>query len=449
MSALQLKALDKKQKRYAVTFNEFGGMGSATGTKRLLALESINCDCRDGALSVGFGVEVYKKDLTYVPSKTGAVRFFIVDAAERLDSSPKTVLFCLTESGGLYRFDEEIGGFVFELTVSPYSQMVCVAEETGKKVWIVSRNQAYYAYADGAWKYFGLANATPNMCVCKDRVFLALEKATVVYSDPAATYDFRGGNIHLAYDFGEIVGMLCFKNQVYVLHQFGVARIDVKGDAEQFEIQPLDYVGGEIYGTSALVCGEAIFFLAADGVYRFDGTRFERVEGVGRIVPKASEKFCQVSFFDGHYLLQYTAADGLRRAVAIAADGKSGYAISEREGLSYSGGAALFQSSGYVWTFRGDGEFTSTEKGRFTTQRTDFGVQGRKTLRAVHVRGRGLVDVRIGTDGLEKEYALAFKHGVASVDLRALGESFYFSFALGKGARMQEVSVEFSVAKGG
>lgn len=449
MCALALTPLEKKQKRYVASFNEFGRLDSTTGTKRLLELESINCDRRNGVLSPGSGIETYEKDSTPVPSKAEAVRFFIVDAAESLDSSPKTAFFCLTESGELYRFDEESGAYVFELTVSQYSQMVCVAEETGKKVWIVSSYNGYFVYENGAWKYFGMTNATPNMCVCKDRVFLALEKATVAYSDPAATYDFREGNIRLAYDFGEIVGMLCFKNQVYVLHQFGVACIDVQGDAGKFEIQPLDYVGGEIYGTSALVCGNAIFFLAADGVYRFDGTKFERVESAGKITPKTDEKFCQASVFGGHYLLQYTAVDGQRRAVAIATDGKSGYAITVREGLSYSGGLALSQSSGYVQAFSVDGRYTATEKGTFTTQKTDLGVQGRKTLRRVRVCGRGAVDVRIGTDGFEKEYALVFDHGVASVDLCVLGESFYFSFVLGKNACVQEVAVDFSVAKGG
>jgi hypothetical protein len=228
-----------------------------------------------------------------------------------------------------------------------------------------------------------------------------------------------------------------------------VVRIDVKGDAGQFEVQPLDYAGGEIYGESALVCGNVMFFLAVDGVYRFDGTKFERVESAGKIMPKMGEKFCQASVFGEHYLLQYTATDGQWRAVAIATDGKSGYVTKPREGLCYSGGVALCQSNGYVGTFSKDGKLEVADKATFATQKTDFGVQGRKTLRSVCVRGRGSVSMRIGTDGFEKEYALVFEHGMANVDLRVLGEGFYFSFALGVNACVQEVSVDFSVAKGG
>ncbi|MBQ5929728.1 MAG: hypothetical protein IIX02_02950, partial [Clostridia bacterium] len=303
------------------------------------------------------------------------------------------------------------------------------------------------------WTSRKLDGATGAMCVCKDRIFLAMENGTIVYSDPEYPYLFDGmsgdGKIQLAYAFGEIVAMLCFENQVYAFHQFGVVSIKVTGDVEKFEIQPLDYRGGEIFGDSVGVCGNLVFFLAADGVYRFDGKNFHRVECVGKIVPSLRERVCQYSVCGNMYLLQYVDIEEEWRAVAIAADGKNGYFTSVREGLSFAGGAALCQLGNYVVMLRENGEIPTAWKPSFLTQRTDFGVVGRKTLRTVRVRGRGLVTMRVGTDRFEKGYDLTFNRGVASVNLQALGESFYFAFSLGGNSCVQEVAVDFSVAKGG
>lgn len=453
MSDFVLEPLDKKQKRYSVAFNEFCGTDAGVSAKRLLAQESINCDYQKGVLSAGLGVERYVKNRKNIPSKEKASRFFIVDNSGALDSSPDTTFFCLLEGGELYRYNESTQTYVYQLGASPYSQMVCIADESGKTMALLSSDEEYFVYENGGWRCMDFPGATVAMCACKDRVFLALQNGAIAYSDPTYPAYFvknaGGGKIQLAYHFGEIVAMVVFENQVYVFHQYGVARMRVTGDVESFDVQPLDYVGGEIYGTSVGVCGNAIFFLAADGVYRFDGSKFSRVENAGIVAPKADANLCRFSVCGDKYILQYVDIDGLSRAVAIAADGKSGYFISEREGLSYSGGVALCQADGYVCILRENAELPTAEQARFVTQRTDFGVSGRKTLRKLRVRGRGLVAMTVTADGSQKEYALSFHQGVASVDTCLLGESFYFSFVLGKNACVQEVAADFSVTKGG
>ena len=453
MSGVALEPLNKKQKRYTLSFHAFGKADAGSGTKKLLEQESLNCDYCDGVLSSGFGMEYYKKGGARVPALTDAERFFIVDVSKTDIATPATALFCMTKYGELYLFNEKTRMYDYQLGPSPAARMACVENDVGDKYLVVSSPHKYFVREGAGWTSRRLDGATGAMCVCKDRIFLAMDNGTIAYSDPYFPHLFDGmredGTIQLAYELGEIVAMLCFKNQVYVFHQFGVASIKVTGNAETFEIQPLDYRGGEIFGDSVGVCGNVVFFLAADGVYRFDGKDFHRVEGVGKIAPSLRERVCQYSVCGNTYLLQYEDIEEEWRAVAIAADGKSGYFTSVREGLSFAGGMALCQLGNYVVMLRENGEIPAAWKPSFITQRTDFGVVGRKTLRTVRVRGRGLVTMRVGTDRLEKEYALSFDHGVASVDLRVLGENFYFAFSLGKNACVQEVAVDFSVAKGG
>lgn len=453
MGTLSLEPLKKKQKRYSVSFSDFGKVDDGVTSNRLLAQTMINCDCQSGVLSTGLGVEGYYRQGKAVPSKEKASRFFVVDSSPTLDSSPETALLCLTESGDLYRFNEKTQAYVYQLAASPYSQLAYVVDENGQKSLFVSSDEEYFVYTNGEWSSFDFVAAIPAMCVCKDRVFLALRKATIAYSDPSYPYHFTelagGGKFRLAYDFGEIVAMVCLDDDVYVFHQYGVARMSVGGEVDSFAVQPMDYCGGEIYGASVGVCGNGIFFLAVDGVYRFDGTKFHHVEGAGRIVPKTDEKLCHFAVYGNRYILQYVDIDGQTQTVVVAGDGKSGYSMGEKKALSYSGGAALCQSGNYVVRLRENAGLPSTEQAVFTTQKTDFGVAGRKTLQKICVRGRGSVAMLVVAKGFQREYNLVFDGGVAWVDLAVLGEEFYFSFTLGQNACVQEVSVDFSVVKGG
>lgn len=450
------KAFNGREKRKRVVFDRFVSATdearAATGT--LYASESVNCDCGDGTIRSGIGLRSYKINGTIVTalSSAKARKFFLADDAEDLDEVGTAALYCLTESGVLYAYSTSTRKYERVTDLAENGKCVSVADEEGKRYTIFSDNGGFYVKTKTDLERKTLENATTAICTCKDRVFIGVKPATVAYSDLCSPIDFTatkewGGRARLAYGFGEIVAIVRFQNDALVFCERGVARIEVNGLATELKIEPLDYVGGEIYGDSAAVCGNCVFFLAADGAYRFDGKNFRRAAAELGIVPNPTVKECGYAICGGRYVLRYTDVDGTKRCVAIDADGKNGYYVSDREGLSQCGGVALCRSGSRVYALSEKGELGVGESYSFTTQATDFGVTGKKVLRKLRIEGEGSVNTYVYGDGsLVKNEMKYFVDGVAEIDVFARGEDFYFHFLLGGETRIRKIVAELSVA---
>ena len=457
MLGLRKKPFNGREKNYSVVIDKFslaqskssGGFGGSVGC---IAEESVNCDCRDGIIRTGLGLEVQRSNGYAVFGKSDAVRFFVVDTEQKLDNDKDTQLYCLRTNGEVQAYDPVSREYTHVAILSPISRIVHVSDEDGYKGLLASGEDKYYIRQFGFWVQYPMDNANGTICVCKDRVFLGLNKKAIAYSDPAGLWNFGSsakwaGKLYLDYDFGEIVSLLCFENRVYAFHQFGVVRLEVDGDASKFKVQPLDYTGGEIYGDSVGVCGNSVFFLAADGVYRFDGKKFARVDFGLAILPSTQVKKCEYGVCGDKYLVQYTDYFGQERGVAIAADGKSGYFTDVRTGLSQCGGLALCVADGYVCALSESGPLGGGESYEFTTQRTDFGVRGRKTLKCLRFEGDGFINAYVYVNGFVKSEWLQFQGGVATMDLRAVGDTFYFTFLCEKDTCIRRITASFSTAE--
>lgn len=452
------KAFNGREKRENVVFNRFStamGAAKATGSTGVLcASESVNCDCGDGTIRSGIGLRTYKINGTIVTALGNATarKYFLADEAESLDETGAATLYCLTESGGLYAYSTSTRKYASVADLAKNGKSVRVADEDGKIYTIFSDEGGFYVKTKTGLERKTMANATTAICVCKDRAFIGVKPATVAYSNPCAPTDFTstkewGGRVRLAYGFGEIVALVRFQNDVLVLCERGVAKIEADGLAAEFHVEPLDYAGGEIYGDSAAVCGNAVFFLSADGVYRFDGKKFCRAAEGLRIFPNPTVKECGYAICGDRYVLQYTGVDGVKRCAAIAADGKSGYYVSVREGLSQCDGVSLCRSGSRVYTLSEKGELGSGEAYVFTTQATDFGVTGRKALRKLRIEGEGSVNAYVYADGgLVKNEMKYFVDGVAEIEVFARGEEFYFNLLLGGETCIRKIVAEVSVA---
>lgn len=454
MLGLKKAAFNGRERRTSVVFDTFS-LGNKAVAGGLCARESINCDCRDGVLRSGLGLRPYMLENSSVIAVVGKTvrQFFMADTALKEDDVGSKKLYCVTESGEVYGYERSTHSYSYVVKMNPNGKCLSIVDENGNKSLIFLAENGFYKRETTSWQWHPMANLTAAACVCKNRVFIGVKPATVAYSNPFLPADFTSetetaGKVRLAYNQGEIVALTVFQNAVYVFQEYGVARMDVDGLASEFKIQPLDYDGGEIYGGSVGVCGNSIFFLALDGVYRFDGKKFYRVAEDLKIAPKQIVKTCSGATCAGQYLLRYTDVDGYNRCVAVAADGKSGYFVSDKEGLSQCGGAALCRLQNIVYAVSDDGSTVPADGYRFTTQDTDFGVAGRKTLRKLRFEGEGSFHLDVFCDNAYKmSKILDFANGVVETDVLERGENFYFTFLLGKRTHIRKVTAEISVAE--
>jgi hypothetical protein len=188
-----------------------------------------------------------------------------------------------------------------------------------------------------------------------------------------------------------------------------------------------------------------IWFLAEDGVHRFNGNRFESVAEFLKIRPSVTNKECGFGFCGEYYILQYQdLRQGVRRSVAIHEDGKSGYFISDREALSYGYGRTLCKNNSHEICYLAEnGSLAYNESYFFESQRTDLGVAGRKTVRKIRVEGEGNITLYLRTGLRQCAVQGKITNGVLEHKVRLRGDEFSFYIVLNGGACVRSVRVDF------
>lgn len=81
-----------------------------------------------------------------------------------------------------------------------------------------------------------------------------------------------------SHERGDFVGMAVLNDKLFLFRKFGIDEFIMNYDVSNHRTVPVNYGGGEIVPLSAHNCGDAIRFLAHDGLYEFDGTNVKRVE---------------------------------------------------------------------------------------------------------------------------------------------------------------------------
>jgi hypothetical protein len=300
--------------------------------RTLVAHDTLNCNLRGGMLCTGLGLKIH-----YVGNSTSPVvlrdtlqRIYTFDRATMVTHAREFEGMCFyTSKGNLGLVELDGTYYVLSDTFTGVPHMATVVGQSNQVYTVFTSKGFFYHGEIGAWRKYTLENGLTPVCACKDRLFIAYNTRSIRYSD---VYDQRledrtlegGGSIHLPYGFGEIKAMVALDNKVYVFEQYGAVCIDVQGSPKDFVVTPLDYHGGEIYGDSVGVHQGMIWFLAEDGVHRFNGNRFESVAEFLKIRPSVTNKECGFGFCGEYYILQYQdLRQGVRRSVAIHEDGKS------------------------------------------------------------------------------------------------------------------------------
>lgn len=423
------------------------------------AEESCNCDCENGVLTTGFGVTPYVSLYGTVPTinqseKLSWIFQHIGLSSDKLSYLDQTCY--MTARGALYLLNLATGGFKSKSVFAPNTVPETIVKRSleAKTAFVGEKGVAIMNVSE-AISATTIKNAYPAVAYFKNRLFIGVGPCTLVYSNPETETAFtetgdNSGRISFSERMGKIEAIRALGNFLYVLFEYGIVRLDVGGGGRDFKVTILTYAGEKIFGRSACVCGNAIFFLTEGGVYRFDGTReiAEKVcEGL-RIKPLKSTQLCGRASVDGKYMVRYLDESDTKRVAVITADGKSGYYTGgDLDGLWGNDGKAYCRVDNMIQYVDPSGDLPSGEEYRFVTRWLDFGSSKKKTLRTLRFEGSGSFTLTVENGKKSKEKKIQFVDGKAEIRLDDAGTLFRLRFVLDKGAEVSKMAAETETLK--
>ena len=449
MIGIKKKPFQGKGKRVFATIDDFC-LGEEKGKSSLRAVESFNCDCSVGTIKTGLGLTRLtmggKEVMVNLPGSKYTL--YLVEKGGTLDCAERTDdLYCMPDDEVLYRYNVEAGrGFVSK--VKGLRGTVCCMAASSFNDWVAffSAENGFYMMQNETWTFLDMPGVTTAMCICKGRTFLAKKQRSLLYSEVDSPWIFcskldESGEIFLPYDIGEIIALINFRDRVYVFFDYGVVQVDVVDSPLEYSVKSLDYSGGKIYGLTVGVCNDGIMFLTDNGVVRFNGAKFEKVGQSLDIRPKRDTQVCGYAVCENNYLVRYSDSRGGMRTALIAPDG-NGYYLSDRPGLSQSGGRAFCIKSGVVYEILSSGSLVGTERHLFESRKTNFGINKKKILKSIRLEGEGQYTFAYCCDNLWRSYTVPFNAGVAVIPAGCRGTEFAFQFELNKNAVIRKLTVE-------
>ncbi len=444
---------DNKKKRVRITkFNAYmgignDGLGSDAGV--LNAVESLNCDCADGGLRAGPGIRVCTDRVgRMIQVPTGAAEVTkIYPVVLKTENGYKETVSIITADGALCVYDDVEGTFKEKgyVTADAIAVTAMDGELEAKTVFMGEGGAVVYDSA-GA-RFVGPEGVSNAGCICGNRLFMAVEPFSVAYSEALSVENFAvsiddGGVIHFPTEFGKILSLIAVEEYVYIVYERGVSRLKSAGAAREFRLERLAYGGGSILAGSAANLGGVLVFLAEDGGYRVKGNKTERAWKKTLVLPLRGGQVCDHAVSEGKYLVRYIDENGWKRTAALDAEGESGFYIFDAPALSGGMGNAYCCFDGEICRIVKDGELPTGSAYRFVSEKTDFGVTGRKLLKSLRFKGTGSFRVNVDDGRKETVLSLIFSDSEAVADVFLRGEAFTMTFFLDKDTKIAELVAE-------
>ncbi len=153
-----------------------------------------------------------------------------------------------------------------------------------------------------------------DMCIYNNRNFATfeLDKQSILYSQEFNPLNFKlnkdeSGYIDIPYEiYGKCNKVIVFKDELYVIRDFNIAKI-VKGtDKKNFEVEQLNVCNSRIYYNTVCVCDDKIMFLASDGIYEFDGNNAKKIPfEFDNMIGQKDTDYYTAGYLDGIYYLSF------------------------------------------------------------------------------------------------------------------------------------------------
>ncbi len=315
--------------RRTVNLNAFAGINAETA-ENLLPLNysplSYNFTFKKGALQSEMGIgEATVTSLTSSNSRHALAQ--LPDG-----KSPKTLhvyrkydftnqiradkLIVRTSDNNYYEtklFQTDTFHAVTNLTAVGKDCSVCYRYNGSDLFILCSENGSLYTYDGTTTTEIAAAPKMTSMCVHAERVFATVsgEQNKVWFSDdfnPANWVVSGTGAGYISFDDegGKVIKVVQFLNYVYVFRDFGIERITAYGDQTDFSVTKLYMSSARIYPDTIVSMGDAMVFIADDGLHICDGYNVRAAaESLNGFLPIDKQKVVAAGL-NGKY---YFAAD--------------------------------------------------------------------------------------------------------------------------------------------
>ncbi len=423
----------------------------------ICAQNSMNCDCRDGVLTTGVGVKYYFSTYGRLvsPGRDSPIQVFITRYWDtKTNQYMEQVGYIDSETGTfrIYKETETTGGIqgIQPLAMGTRATTI-VTNEMRWGVAFVGKDGALY-YDN--WGLFKSLSSSPNVVAAisfQHRLFLAEKPQRLHYSSVDNSTAFfesldTSGALQFPWNIGEIVGLQELNNRLYIFFERGIGELECDGLPREFKTKRLTYGGGKICERLIGRCGKYIYFMAEDGLYRFDGRTAEPVLREMRVRPSRSVSVNNATAIcEGKLLLQFHNEENNLRTLVVYEDGESGYYTAPKAGLTESNSRAFCCHEHYVKIVCDDGDLEAGYTYNFETGEMNFGTDKTKILKKVRFKGKGGFHLTLRCKSEKIERDLTFENGVAEVETCWRGALFSMEFVLRKGARIEGLDVEYIV----
>ena len=451
MVAFKKKALRCKSRKEKIVFEKFD-VGAVEKAGVCSAVRAKNCDTLSGALKTGVGMEelLLENDVKVDFIVTEDVRaLFLWETVGENALFEKTV-GAITADGCVWFFNMAVNSWQLIQRFDVPMRAISARNQEGENLLILYGETGVFAcvYLGELKKIYPYE--TGAACVYGGRLFLAVDGKKIVYSAPYDPTDFAasiddGGAVELPSDWGKIVEIVSFQNEVCILYEYGLGVLKIAGSAREFKFEKIGYGGGKIFEHSAGVCsvdGEKLFFLAEDGVYVFDGTRAKKCCENLSIQPIGHTQVCSHAQFDGKYFVSFIDKSGEKKGIVVDAESGKGYESFVPFGLSSSLGEALCSGMGYVCKLKASGQLPETETAEFYVEKLRFGGGEKTLLHGLRFFGKGTIEVVARCGEHSKGKTLSFENGEIYLPLRLRGREFSFQIRLDAGAEIWKLEAE-------
>ncbi len=414
----------------------------------LSAVDSLNCDCREGRLRAGIATAPhYISQGTPITVDVGELK--VVAAYDVRLNDGKHTFFFVASDGYLYTRDS-LGVGVKRAAIGDYSSCHLLRDEQKRVYCLLAGAVGAHCTEDGSSFTCVGRGRLNGACAAEKRFFLLYHDGTIAYCAPFVPTEWggdaqEGGELYLPASAGEGRAIASHGKFVYVFAERSIYRIAVKAKASDFVVERLDYDGGEIVPRSAVSTGMGICFLAESGLYYLRGDCIERRCAHLPVTPK-SEESARIGYCANTVMLEYSSADGMAKRLVVSPDAKDGFFYG-RYG-QFCGSEYFYSTVGIKRFVREPVQGVYSPEPYFETGWENLGSFGGKTLKRLTLRGRGEVRVCVCFGAGTHEYFVTMTGGKGEVRLCERGETFAFRLFPQMGCEVENMTVEYVQLKG-